>query len=290
MEHPAPETQKSSHPHKSENSNDIIPSSAWMDYIETTFPPEASESVDDNRIPKDYDYRHPIRSGSDVSTNSSTSSSIISSRQSESLSSEVPVLCSSSASDIKSQDDETTVGHESILPTGSNAGIDFMTSLMEQYQKSEDHSITHVPIGGSHSTQNTRFSHHGPIDSTQNSLASFSVINPKTFKSSIVLRSTKKRAVSHQRKAHSKIERKYRININSKIARLQKLVPWMCDDDISFQISPDGNIKPPRLKQEVRKLNKSMILDIVTRYIIHLKEENRILRSKVTTYESNAII
>lgn len=263
-----------------------------MDYIDTGDSCELSNSIKDARCPKEYDYLPPTRSDSGVSTSNSVSDSISSSKQSDSLSSETSIFHTSSVSSLKHLNSLTKDGHESVLPTGSNAGIDFMTSLIEQYQKAETQPMSLVHTNRSHSVPNRQMTHQLPVDpaeNTENYITSFSVVSPKTFKSSSALGSMKKKRCTHKRKAHSKIERKYRININSKIARLQKLVPWMCDDDISFQVAPDGNIKLPHLKREARKLNKSMILDIVTRYIIHLKEENKMLHSKILSYESNVI-
>lgn len=108
---------------------------------------------------------------------------------------------------------------------------------------------------------------------------------PKEAKSGRV----KKPMTLVQRKAHNKIERKYRININSKIANLQKLVPWMSEDGVAFEIDH----KPSRLypanqddklvhgdsaaglPSPNKRLNKSMILDMVTEYILLLKDECR---------------
>lgn len=79
-----------------------------------------------------------------------------------------------------------------------------------------------------------------------------------------------------QRKAHNKIERKYRININSKIANLQKLVPWMSEDGVAFEIdSKNLNNENNNNNQQNKKLNKSMILDMVTEYLLLLKDECR---------------
>lgn len=78
-----------------------------------------------------------------------------------------------------------------------------------------------------------------------------------------------------QRKAHNKIERKYRININSKIANLQKLVPWMSEDGVAFEVDSKHlteDISEIQM-QSNKKLNKSMILDMVTEYILLLKDE-----------------
>ncbi|GMM47943.1 Tye7 protein [Pichia kluyveri] len=96
-----------------------------------------------------------------------------------------------------------------------------------------------------------------------------------------------------QRKAHNKIERKYRININSKIANLQRLVPWMSEDGVAFEIdhkkaishennknkvNENGNENDDQIENEndndnSKKLNKSKILDLVTEYILILKDE-----------------
>lgn len=96
-----------------------------------------------------------------------------------------------------------------------------------------------------------------------------------------------------QRKAHNKIERKYRININSKIANLQKLVPWMSEDGVAFEIDSKSGKKVPvhgcgnnnnddeadtsqiPSSASNKKLNKSMILDMVTEYLLLLKDECR---------------
>ena len=108
-----------------------------------------------------------------------------------------------------------------------------------------------------------------------------------------------------QRKAHNKIERKYRININSKIANLQKLVPWMSDDGVAFEIdSKSGKKVPihtdagdefqmPPSPASNKKLNKSMILDMVTEYLLLLKDECRkkdaeISDLKAKLFESSA--
>lgn len=82
-----------------------------------------------------------------------------------------------------------------------------------------------------------------------------------------------------QRKAHNKIERKYRININSKIASLQKLVPWMSEDGVAFEIDHAKALKNPcsdefeNDESTSKKLNKSKILDLVTEYLLILKDE-----------------
>ncbi|KAH3663737.1 hypothetical protein OGAPHI_005139 [Ogataea philodendri] len=96
---------------------------------------------------------------------------------------------------------------------------------------------------------------------------------------------TKKPMTVRQRKAHNKIERKYRININSKIANLQKLVPWMSNENVAFEIDAAHLEDIPKESLGGRKLNKSMILDIVTKYIEHLRNDNEALAKKVAELE-----
>lgn len=103
-----------------------------------------------------------------------------------------------------------------------------------------------------------------------------------TSKSSAKIKSSsgrvKKPMTSVQRKAHNKIERKYRININSKIANLQKLVPWMSEDGVAFEIDKSSTSSSNGANNDTnntpnKRLNKSMILDMVTEYILLLKDE-----------------
>ncbi|KAG7907951.1 hypothetical protein KL906_003368 [Ogataea polymorpha] len=98
---------------------------------------------------------------------------------------------------------------------------------------------------------------------------------------------SKKPMTVTQRKAHNKIERKYRININSKIANLQKLVPWMSNEIVAFEIDAAGRDHLQSHALGGRKLNKSMILDIVTKYIEHLKSDNEFLRKRVSELEGH---
>lgn len=136
----------------------------------------------------------------------------------------------------------------------------------------------------------------------KNTLSSSGSKKPKEVKSGGRI---KKPMTMVQRKAHNKIERKYRININSKIANLQKLVPWMSDDGVAFEIdSKSGKKVPihteagdefqmPSSPSSNKKLNKSMILDMVTEYVLLLKDECRkkdaeISDLKAMLYESSA--
>lgn len=100
---------------------------------------------------------------------------------------------------------------------------------------------------------------------------------------------SKRPMTATQRQSHNKIERKYRININSKIASLQRMVPWMSQDGVAFETHCSEEIKAAR--DSGKKLNKSMILDMVTEYIGYLQEELRkkdeeIARLSNTSFEA----
>lgn len=97
-------------------------------------------------------------------------------------------------------------------------------------------------------------------------------------------RAPRKRLTPHQKQAHNKIEKRYRININAKIAGLQKIIPWVSSEKTAFEIG-DGS-KP--LNDDVPKLNKSIILEKAMDYILFLqksqsdlKQENEALRQRL---------
>lgn len=92
---------------------------------------------------------------------------------------------------------------------------------------------------------------------------------------SVARKRVKKPLSVAQRKAHNQIEKKYRININSKIASLQKLVPWLSQDGVAFEINTNNLNKASSQSNDTsfKKLNKSEILDMVTEYIMLLQEE-----------------
>jgi len=105
-------------------------------------------------------------------------------------------------------------------------------------------------------------------------------------------RAPRKRLTPHQKQAHNKIEKRYRININAKIAGLQQIIPWVASEKTAFETG-DG-IKIEQDGTEVPRLNKSMILEKATSYILHLqesdlklKEENEKLRREVERLGGN---
>ncbi|SCU82170.1 LAFA_0C09538g1_1 [Lachancea sp. 'fantastica'] len=47
-------------------------------------------------------------------------------------------------------------------------------------------------------------------------------------------RAPRKRLTAHQKEAHNKIEKRYRININTKISKLQQIIPWVASEETAF--------------------------------------------------------
>lgn len=78
---------------------------------------------------------------------------------------------------------------------------------------------------------------------------------------------------STQRKAHNRIEKKYRINLNSKIASLQKLVPGLSQENVAFETNNSLNSQENNNEKFGKKLNKSIILDKVIEYLISARED-----------------
>lgn len=122
------------------------------------------------------------------------------------------------------------------------------------------------PLAGTEIKIATSTSHLKPtIKKSSESLST----TPKSFKSKV-----RKPASHDQRLAHNRIERKYRMNINSKIANLQQLVPWMSETGIAFPVSSKTEKELSDARNTGKKLNKSTILDMVTSYISHIQNEN----------------
>lgn len=79
-------------------------------------------------------------------------------------------------------------------------------------------------------------------------------------------RCSRRRLTDTQKEAHNKVEKKYRVNINSKINSLQTIIPWF---------SNDANMCMDL------KINKSVILEKAFDYIVYLKSENAALKSRL---------
>ena len=111
----------------------------------------------------------------------------------------------------------------------------------------------------------------------------------------------RKQLTEHQKRAHNKIEKKYRININTKIAKLQQIIPWLDTEETTFfSCLPDSNNNNsdgctkdivPNTKKP--RLNKSMILEKAIDYILYLQNNERLyemevrrLKSELSQYKS----
>ncbi|KAH3902856.1 uncharacterized protein SCODWIG_01739 [Saccharomycodes ludwigii] len=126
-------------------------------------------------------------------------------------------------------------------------------------------------------------------------------------------RGPRKLMTPDQKEAHNKIEKKYRININTKIARLQKIIPWVASEDTAFEVHASfrgkdllGNVKNNNGSDSISdnntegngnddatntgnnssslqpcKLNKSIILQKAIDYILYLKNNERLYELEV---------
>lgn len=125
-------------------------------------------------------------------------------------------------------------------------------------------------------------------------------------------RAPRKRLTSHQKQAHNKIEKRYRININTKIAKLQKIIPWVASEQTAFEVgdsikrpkdelSADPSASSMTAESQAQicaasstKLNKSMILEKAVDYILYLQNSERLyemevqrLKNEVETLKKN---
>ncbi|ODV64934.1 HLH-domain-containing protein [Hyphopichia burtonii NRRL Y-1933] len=96
-------------------------------------------------------------------------------------------------------------------------------------------------------------------------------------------RNPRKRLTDTQKQAHNKIEKKYRININAKIAGLQQIIPWVASEKTAFETGKiDPKKDPANAVVNCNRLNKSMILEKATDYILYLQSnEQRIIQENL---------
>lgn len=78
-------------------------------------------------------------------------------------------------------------------------------------------------------------------------------------------RCARRRLTDSQKEAHNKVEKKYRVNINSKINSLQDIIPWFSNEEVHMDL----------------KVNKSVILEKAYDYILYLKAENETLKGRL---------
>ncbi|CAH2351235.1 serine-rich protein Tye7p [[Candida] railenensis] len=101
-------------------------------------------------------------------------------------------------------------------------------------------------------------------------------------------RAPRKRLTESQKQAHNKIEKKYRININAKIAGLQKIIPSVALEKPAFETgTKQGSAGTSTYTSEdiasdesSNRLNKSMILEKAIDYILFLQNENKSIISE----------
>lgn len=97
-------------------------------------------------------------------------------------------------------------------------------------------------------------------------------------------RGPRKRLTADQRETHNMIEKRYRININTKIGKLQKIIPWVACEDTAFEVdtilkNSDGDSVATPISS--LKLNKSMILEKAVDYILYLQNNERLFEMEV---------
>lgn len=101
----------------------------------------------------------------------------------------------------------------------------------------------------------------------------------------------RKRLTQNQKEAHNKIEKRYRININSKLARLQQIIPWVASEQSTLEVL-EGNKNKCKNADDVDdsfgnfpittpKLNKSMILEKAVDYILYMQNNERLFELEV---------
>ncbi|OWB60032.1 hypothetical protein B5S31_g941 [[Candida] boidinii] len=152
-------------------------------------------------------------------------------------------------------------------------------STMKSFVKTDDSAEYGPPSSrlNSASSIDSRGSDYSPINDYSSSIVTVPGMNGLNESSLAAKKkaATRRRLSQHQKLAHNKIEKRYRININAKIAGLQKLVPWVSGEKAAFEV---GDPEQDNFKDEAnagQRLNKSMILDVATNYLIHLKSENK---------------
>lgn len=129
--------------------------------------------------------------------------------------------------------------------------------------------------------------------------SSFSTPSVSTFSSSKKCnkqpkkRAPRKKLTESQKVAHNIIEKKYRININTKIESLQKLIPSLATVETGFKTNHSEGDVNGDVNGVNKKLNKSAILDRAIEYILALQQshanttmENEILKAELAKHMS----
>ncbi|AMD21061.1 HEL220Wp [Eremothecium sinecaudum] len=99
-------------------------------------------------------------------------------------------------------------------------------------------------------------------------------------------RAPRKRLTPHQKEAHNKIEKRYRININTKIANLQQIIPWLASEKTAFEVGDALKSGGDDASAGTSKLNKSIILEKAVDYILYLQNNERLYQLEVQRLKS----
>ncbi|CAK7897095.1 carbohydrate metabolism regulator Tye7p [[Candida] anglica] len=271
----------------------------WDELLSKSAPMSLSTSADDLKmpqrpfatenppIPEDlqcYFDNDSLFSNGEACTSSDTSRTNSPTVKAETRDDEhmIPPMFSSTLShkleSIQKSNDLTPKSLESIFNTKDILKDDFSTIYTPTSRRSKSSST----VGGSStSTYNpsgtiTRTNSHPNISCTSSTSTINEIDNlakPRVCKK----RAPRKRLTDSQKQAHNKIEKKYRININAKIAGLQNIIPWVASEKTAFETGGNPVKEEPTEEFEVpcNRLNKSMILEKAIDYILHLQQEQK---------------
>ncbi|CCD26290.1 basic helix-loop-helix domain-containing protein NDAI_0H01160 [Naumovozyma dairenensis CBS 421] len=92
----------------------------------------------------------------------------------------------------------------------------------------------------------------------------------------------RKRLTLDQKQAHNKIEKRYRININTKISQVtNKYIPWLASEQPAFEVGESVKKEQQLKKLSKTRLNKSMILEKAVDYILYLQDNQNLFEMEV---------
>lgn len=116
------------------------------------------------------------------------------------------------------------------------------------------------------------------LPAPQNSFGSSTANNQPQPKVEVVSTTSKptssRRRMSHDQKLrHNKVEKRYRQSINTKIAKLQSVIPWAAMKALTFECDTSKIPQAQRNKPTMARVNKGEILDIATNYVLHLQQQ-----------------
>lgn len=124
-----------------------------------------------------------------------------------------------------------------------------------------------------------------PTETISSTTKSSSASNKKAKSgTSPTTKKQRKKLTNDQKLAHNKIEKRYRININTKIAKLQQIIPWVASNDTAFEVSKhlsDSRSNSLTGEGAGGKVNKSKILDKAVDYIEYLQNNEQMYRTEI---------